>query len=338
MSLGEKIQGYRKNLGLSQEELGQKLLVSRQTISLWEKDQTVPTIENLVRLKEIFSVSVDEMLDVADATIQEELPTEIYTFQYNDDDYKKLKRKEDSKIYKSIFFDILFFAIAILFFEYSISVDEMTGSWIGFVLLYLCARGFAHYKYFKNSKKAWQAIKERTKLCVYEYKLYDYYVILNIYRAGEQVRKSKYYYYDFERIRSTSNYLIFETAGQAFTIRKSDLKENSFFYSYMYQNPAKTVVEKMPEKWQLLSTITFAGSILSIYLALFLVVVLMDGAPSNNMPSFMWAFFLVTPIPISSIIVGHFLKKKGYKYKKNIVAGVIMTVILCIYGSFVFVF
>lgn len=58
MTVGERIQMHRKQLGISQEELGQKLLVSRQTISLWEKDQTVPTIDNLIRLKEIFNVSV----------------------------------------------------------------------------------------------------------------------------------------------------------------------------------------------------------------------------------------------------------------------------------------
>ena len=62
MTVGEKIQTYRKQLGMSQEELGQKLLVSRQTISLWEKDQTVPTIDNLIRLREIFGVSADEIL------------------------------------------------------------------------------------------------------------------------------------------------------------------------------------------------------------------------------------------------------------------------------------
>lgn len=62
MTTGEKIHKYRKELGLSQEELGKKLLVSRQTISLWEKDQTVPSIENLKYLKEIFGVSADELL------------------------------------------------------------------------------------------------------------------------------------------------------------------------------------------------------------------------------------------------------------------------------------
>lgn len=39
MTVGEKIQKYRKTLGMSQEDLGQKLHLSRQTISLWEKDQ-----------------------------------------------------------------------------------------------------------------------------------------------------------------------------------------------------------------------------------------------------------------------------------------------------------
>ena len=61
MTVGEKIQFYRKNLGLSQEELGQRLHVSRQTVSLWEKDQTVPSIDNLALLKEIFHISFDKI-------------------------------------------------------------------------------------------------------------------------------------------------------------------------------------------------------------------------------------------------------------------------------------
>ena len=48
--------------------------------------------------------------------------------------------------------------------------------------------------------------------------------------------------------------------------------------------------------------------------------------------------YLFTPIPLSSIALGFVLKSKGYKYTKNIVAGVIMTAILCIYGSFAFTF
>ncbi len=62
MSVGQNIRKNRQRLGLSQEELGEKLMVSRQTVSLWEKDQTSPTVDNLMRLKEIFGISVDVLL------------------------------------------------------------------------------------------------------------------------------------------------------------------------------------------------------------------------------------------------------------------------------------
>ena len=62
MTVGERILTHRKRLGISQEALGRELLVSRQTVSLWEKNQTFPTIDNLVRLKEIFGISLDEII------------------------------------------------------------------------------------------------------------------------------------------------------------------------------------------------------------------------------------------------------------------------------------
>lgn len=46
----------------------------------------------------------------------------------------------------------------------------------------------------------------------------------------------------------------------------------------------------------------------------------------------------MTPIPIASIVWGFVLKSKGCKYKKNIIVGIIMTVLLCMYGSFTFIF
>ncbi len=63
MSIGENILKRRRELDLSQEELAEKMLVSRQTVSQWEKDQTLPTIDNLMRLKDIFGfASIDKIL------------------------------------------------------------------------------------------------------------------------------------------------------------------------------------------------------------------------------------------------------------------------------------
>ena len=62
MTIGERIQILRKNNGLSQEDLAKKLLVSRQTVSQWETDQTIPSVDNIYRLKEILNVSFDELM------------------------------------------------------------------------------------------------------------------------------------------------------------------------------------------------------------------------------------------------------------------------------------
>ena len=61
MTIGEKIYELRKQEGLSQEELAEKLNVSRQSVSLWETNQTVPQIDYLMELSKIFNVSLDEL-------------------------------------------------------------------------------------------------------------------------------------------------------------------------------------------------------------------------------------------------------------------------------------
>ena len=62
MTVGKNILDLRRKKGISQEELANLLLISRQTVSQWENDQTLPSIDNLLRLKEIFGVSVDKIL------------------------------------------------------------------------------------------------------------------------------------------------------------------------------------------------------------------------------------------------------------------------------------
>lgn len=63
MQLGEKILKLRKQKGLSQEELGEKVNVTRQTISNWELGETSPNPEQLKLLSKELSVSIDELLD-----------------------------------------------------------------------------------------------------------------------------------------------------------------------------------------------------------------------------------------------------------------------------------
>lgn len=62
MTLGEKIQKLRKACGLSQLQLAEQLNVSRQSISKWELNESVPDINKIIKLSEVFSVSVDELV------------------------------------------------------------------------------------------------------------------------------------------------------------------------------------------------------------------------------------------------------------------------------------
>ena len=68
MTLGERIAQKRKELGLSQEALGEKLCVSRQAIYKWESDAALPEIEKLVALARLFSVPVGWLLGVEEKT------------------------------------------------------------------------------------------------------------------------------------------------------------------------------------------------------------------------------------------------------------------------------
>ena len=63
MKLGEKIFELRKKCGLSQEQLGEKLNVTRQTISNWELGETSPNPEQLKLLSKELNISIDELLD-----------------------------------------------------------------------------------------------------------------------------------------------------------------------------------------------------------------------------------------------------------------------------------
>ena len=62
MTLGERIQKYRKMKGLSQEELGKLLHISRQTISKWESNQSSPDIQSCKAMADVFGISLEELL------------------------------------------------------------------------------------------------------------------------------------------------------------------------------------------------------------------------------------------------------------------------------------
>lgn len=76
MELGSQIKKHRNELSLSQEELAEKVYVSRQTISNWENDKSYPDVNSLVLLSEVFNVSIDNLIKGDIEIMKEQISSE----------------------------------------------------------------------------------------------------------------------------------------------------------------------------------------------------------------------------------------------------------------------
>ena len=333
MTVGEKIQFYRKKIGLSQEELGQKMLVSRQTVSLWEMDKTLPTVDNLLRLKEIFNVSVDNILNksyIADES--KDIPRELYIFSYSTEDLKTVFKNDMLPIIKRAVISAFLFVFSFISISQTEGADTISGLIIGCFLV----NSISNVKGFFSVKKQFKADESRLLQNTYSYEIYDQYFISKISRNEEVIRTQKIYFYEIENIESFETYMVIRVAGMKYIIKKDCLRADSVFF-YLFKQRTVKIEAKSPEKYlKIASNILFVFSLATIFCALFFVgkLSVINHAMTDNM----WMFFVFVPVPVASVIFGFYLKKKGYKYKKNVITGFIMAALLCCYGSFTFIF
>ena len=131
MKFNERLLELRKKKGWSQEELGYKLDVSRQTVSKWESGQTTPELEKLRNLAKIFEISVDELISEEDI-IKEEINTEK--------EEPKSSDKKCSKVFKYIKMILSLVIISILIIYVIIvwrriviirNVEKILMDWLG---------------------------------------------------------------------------------------------------------------------------------------------------------------------------------------------------------------
>ena len=96
MTFGEKLQNSRKRAGLSQEQLAEKLSVSRSAVAKWENDNGMPDIDNLKAIAQLLDVSIDYLLDDG-GTLEFEVmrePIDINLFEKS----KKRKSRYDTVV------------------------------------------------------------------------------------------------------------------------------------------------------------------------------------------------------------------------------------------------
>ncbi len=73
MELSDQIKKHRTQIGLSQEELAERIFVSRQTVSNWETAKTYPDVQSLLLLSQLFDTSIDELVKGDVETMKETL-------------------------------------------------------------------------------------------------------------------------------------------------------------------------------------------------------------------------------------------------------------------------
>ena len=99
MEFNNKLYELRKQKGFSQEELANRLNVSRQTISKWEVGESTPDMENLVAISELFKISLDELVldkvpeeaDTSAQVVKSEFYSDIKENVLTDENRKKAK-------------------------------------------------------------------------------------------------------------------------------------------------------------------------------------------------------------------------------------------------------
>ena len=62
MTLGQRLQTLRLAVGWSQEQMAERLAVTRQTVSKWERDLSAPDVASLALLSDLFEISLDELI------------------------------------------------------------------------------------------------------------------------------------------------------------------------------------------------------------------------------------------------------------------------------------
>ena len=100
MEFNNKLYELRKQKGFSQEELANRLNVSRQTIAKWEVGESTPDMENLVAISELFEISLDELVlnkvpeeaDTSAQVVKSEFYSDIKENVLTDENRKKAKK------------------------------------------------------------------------------------------------------------------------------------------------------------------------------------------------------------------------------------------------------
>ncbi len=128
MEFNNKLYELRKQKGFSQEELANRLNVSRQTVSKWEVGESTPDMEKLVAMSDLFEISLDELVldkkeekkqEASEQVVKSEFYSDLKEHVLTEDNKKKTKKGlkiAGIALGAFLLIDILSFIIYVLMF------------------------------------------------------------------------------------------------------------------------------------------------------------------------------------------------------------------------------
>ncbi len=159
MNIGEKLYELRKEKNLSQEEVADKLNVTRQTISKWETNQSTPDFDKIVPICELFEISTEELLT---GKKQDENATSIVR-DYQKEEEKEIskeefKRKSAEVVSTSVFLYILSIVAIIVLSE----INDILAVSVFFIMIaFATSRLIKNYMYAPKFEKTKKEKKEK---------------------------------------------------------------------------------------------------------------------------------------------------------------------------------
>lgn len=356
MNLGNKITELRKINKLSQEELADKLDISRQSISLWETNQSMPSTEKLIELAKIFNVKIDDLINSDlvknDASI-------IVRTVHSESSYKALVKETSNIFLRNIGIIAVTIGILLITFaiEGSFSLENVIFALL-FTLIFVPII-IVVSKYFgkKRVRKSLDFSKKNIQKFIFnEDELVIYF------EDDKSKNESKVKYDAFKKALITNNYLYLEHPSMKrkyFQIDLNDFlqgdKESLVgFLSKKNINPItkktkKVSNEKILEDKKLNSNkksyFSLLGSIVFTLIMFFIIIMIFNKA-SNELDSYYSArisldsmmFYSLFIIPfIAVLIFSIYLAKNKYKSKLIILSYVIVPLVVLMTLAFTIV-
>ena len=173
MDLGEKLYELRKNKNLTQEEVAEKLNVTRQSVSKWETNQSTPDFDKILPLCELYEISPNDLIKGNEQELEEEKSendinsneAKEHLFFKEKDDYGNMSKNQiKQKSAQIISSSILIFIIAIAFAGIGTSVMMWNPVIVGCTFLVIVGFGVArivkHYMSVPKFDKTKKEIKQ----------------------------------------------------------------------------------------------------------------------------------------------------------------------------------